>query len=327
MPCDLSNASADLDQQLLDLTVQDQHDSGSDSAEGVGSGALEKSGGTLVLHDLGEAVHGALVQPLVLRLLGLHLQASADGVERVRSVTGSDGGGLGDGELGGKADDALLLSPGVDAGKGVVHTEVHTSVRDDTHHGDTEAVVKASNTRGALGGLDEAVSKAVEGLLLATDIGSKSGTSIVKRVHNGQRTGTGKTTGSHVGQEEQTELLLRVVSGEQVLESILESEVERLGREVTDHVGEVTSPEGAQALLLVHAGEAVANASVASNLTRLDHGVSILGLDDKLHSLDRSSGGLGNSTGHTTGSEIGSETLQEGGHLLLLLDFSHFRCL
>lgn len=125
MLCDLWNAIANLNQQVLDLTVQNQHDGGSDSAEGVGSGTLEKSGGTLVLHNLGEAVHGTLVQPLVLRLLGLHLQASADGVERIRSIAGSDGGGLGNHELGSKADNALLLSPRVDASKGVVHTETH----------------------------------------------------------------------------------------------------------------------------------------------------------------------------------------------------------
>ena len=39
---------------------------------------------TLVLNDLDRAVERAVVQPLLLRLLGLHLEAAADGVEGVR---------------------------------------------------------------------------------------------------------------------------------------------------------------------------------------------------------------------------------------------------
>mmetsp|Transcript_59119 Transcript_59119/g.116294 ORF Transcript_59119/g.116294 Transcript_59119/m.116294 type:complete len:336 (-) Transcript_59119:36-1043(-) len=315
-------------QHLLHLTVQHQHKGGTDGSEGVSSSTLEKSVHALLLQNLGEAIGGTLVQPLVLGLLGLHLQTSADGIERVRSITGSDGSGLSDGELGGKAEDGLVLSVGVDAGQGIVHTEVHTTVRDDTHHRHTETVVKTQNTRRTLSSLHKAVSKTVERLLLTTNIGSKSGTGIVQRIDNAQRSSTSKTTGGHVGQEKHKELLLGIISGEHVLEGILEGKVKSLGREVADHVGEVTSPEGTQTLLLVHTGEAVANASVAGNLTRLDQGVGILGLDDKLNSLNRSGGSLGNGTGDSTSSEIGGKTLPEADLLLLLLDnlllFGHF---
>jgi hypothetical protein len=315
-----------LNKQLLDLTVQHKHDGRADGTKSVGSGTLEKGGSALLLDDLGKAIGSALVDPLVLGLLGLHLQASADGIERVGSITGSDGGDLGNGKLGGKAKEVLLLSERVDAGDGVEHTEVHTTVRDDAHNGHTETVVQTHHTGRTLGSLHQAISKAVEGLLGATNIGGKSGTGIVKRVDNAQGTSAGKTTGSHVGHEEPEELLLGVVSGEQVLEGILEGKVERLGREVADHVGEVTSPEGSHTLLLVDTGEAVNNTSVSLDGTILDQRVGILGLDDQLHSLNRSSGGLGNSTRHTTGGEISSETLPKAGRcLLFLLLFCHFK--
>jgi hypothetical protein len=314
--------------KVLHLTVQHQHKGGADGSQSVGAGTLEQSGGALLLEDLVEAVNSALVDPLVLGLLGLHLQTSADGVEGVRSIAGGDGGGLSDGELGSQTHKALVLSVRVDASQGVVHTEVHTAVRNDTSHRDTEAVVQTQDTGRALGSLHKAVSKAVERLLLATHIGSKSGTGIVQRVDNAQRTSTSKTTGSHVRQEEHEELGLGVVAGEHVLESVLEGEVERLGGEVTDHVGEVTSPEGAQTLLGVHTGEAVANASVAGNLAGLDKRVGILSLDDQLDSLNGSGRGLGNSTRDTTSGEISSEALQEAGRrLLLLLDYlGHYVC-
>ena len=65
--------------------------------------------GALVLHDLAEAVQGALVEPLGLRLLGLHLEAATHRVERVRSVRSRESRRLRTRELRGQADEAALL--------------------------------------------------------------------------------------------------------------------------------------------------------------------------------------------------------------------------
>jgi len=227
----------------LDFTVQHQHQSRAHSAESVSSGTLEQGSGALFLNDLPEAVNSSGVHPLGLGLLRLHLQTSADSIEGVRSITSSDSSNLGDGEFRTQTNKARLLSVRIDAGQRVVHTEVHTSVGDDTSDGDTEAVIQTHETRGTLGSLDQTISQAVEGLSTSTDVRSKSGTSIVQRIDDGQRTSTSKTTGSHVDQKEHTELSLGVVSGEQSFDGILEGEVESLSGEITDHVGEVTSPE------------------------------------------------------------------------------------
>ena len=69
--------------------------------------------------------------------------------------------------------------------------------------------------------------------------------------------------------------------GEKLLDVVLEGEVEGLGGEVTDAVGDVSAPEGTEALLRVHAGEAVADAGVAGDLPGDNLGVGILGLYHK----------------------------------------------
>mmetsp|Transcript_6758 Transcript_6758/g.18867 ORF Transcript_6758/g.18867 Transcript_6758/m.18867 type:complete len:312 (+) Transcript_6758:627-1562(+) len=289
-----------------DLGVQDEDESGTDGTEGVGSGTLEEGGGTLLLHDLGEAVGGALVDPLGLGLLGLHLETTADSVEGVRGVAGADGRGLGAGELGGGAEDVVLvLLVGVVAGEGVEEAEVDATVGDDTDDGDANAVVEAANAGGG-DGLLEAVEEAVE-LLASSDVGGEAGTGVVEGVDDAEGAGAGETTGGHVDHEELGKLGVLVGLGEHGLDGVLEGEVEGLGGEVTDDVGEVTAPEGADALLGSDAGEAVNDAGVAGDLAGDDLGVGILGLDEELDALDGSGAGLGDGARDAAGHEVEEE--------------------
>lgn len=290
-----------------DLGVQDEDEGGTDGTEGVGSGTLEEGGGTLLLHDLGEAVGGALVDPLGLGLLGLHLETTADGVEGVGGVAGGDGGGLGAGELGGGTEDAVLgLLVGVVAGEGVEEAEVDATVGDDTDDGDADTVVETADAGGG-DGLLEAVEEAVELGLAGSDVGGETGTGVVKGVDDAEGTGTGKTAGGHVDGEELGELGVLVGLGEEGLDGVLEGEVEGLGGEVTDDVGQVATPEGADALLGGNAGEAVDDAGVTGDLAGDNLGVSILGLDEELDTLDGSSAGLGDGARDTAGKEVEKE--------------------
>ena len=67
-------------------------------------------------------------------------------------------------------------------------------------------------------------------------------------------------TRSHVGGKKLPELCLGAVSGEHVLDSVLESKVERLCWEISDNIGQVASPETCNSLLCGHSSEAVHNA-------------------------------------------------------------------
>jgi hypothetical protein len=122
----------------------------------------------------------------------------------------------------------------------------------------------------------------------------------------------GQVTGHPLGV---TVTLLLV--GEHGLVGVAESEVERLGGEVTDDVGGVTTPEGEDTLVLSGTAEALANAVVlAVETTGLKHlilrggleivdvqgpvGRTYLVLDEELNTLDGSGGGLRDGGGNTT---------------------------
>ena len=297
-----------LSEHLLDLTVQHQHQGRAHGTQSVGSGALEEGGDALLLADLVEAINGALVDPLGLRLLGLHLQTTTDGVEGVGSVSSKDGSELGNAELGGKAYNVTVLLVGVHVGEGIEHAEVHATVGDDAHDRHTEAIVQSHNTRGSSSGLDKAITQAVEALLARAHIGGKTGTGIVQGVDNAQRSSTSKTTGSHVDGEELGEFLFLISLGENILDHILEGKVEGLGREVTKNVGEVSTPESSHTLLSGHTSEAITYTRITLDLARHDVGVGILSLDDQLDTLDGGSASLGDSAADATSGEI----LQKG---------------
>ena len=295
------------------LGVEHKHKGGSDGTEGVGSGSLEKSTDSLFLHDLLEAVNGSVVDPLILGLLGLHLQTTTDGVEGVRGVSGRDGGHLGADELGsGTEETVLTLLVRVVSRQSVKESEVDSTVGDDSGDGNSDSVVKSSDTRSP-DGLDNAVNKTVELGLSATDIGGKTGTGVVERVDNHERSGSGETSGGHVDQEELSELGLLVGLGEHGLDGVLEGKVEGLGGEIPDDVGEVSTPEGTDSLLTGDTGEAVDDSGVPGDLSADNLGVGILCLDEELHTLNGGGGRLGNGTGHTTGKEVEEEIVGHDG--------------
>lgn len=288
-------------EQLLDLIVQDKHERATSASEYVGEGSLEEGGGALLLGDGGPAVQGALVQDVALGASGLHHHAPADGVEGVRDDTGHGGHGLGDGP----ADHQRgVLGVGQHAARGVVETEVRRTVDDDTLHRHTESSVQAGQTVG-LEDLAQAVSETGE-LALAialADVGGQAGTREVQRVHEAQRGGSGGTARRQVTGEVAPELGVLVhATEEHLLVLVFEREVEGLGREVPDDVGEVTTPERERALLLGNADEGVDDTFVA--LVFGDLFAHVLDLQQQLDALDGRHGGLGDGRGDTAGDEV-----------------------
>lgn len=79
--------------------------------------------------------------------------------------------------------------------------------------------------------------------------------------------------------------MLGVEWAEPLLEVILEGEVHGLSREVSDNVGQVSSPERAEALFFVDSAEAITNTLV---LVFSGHVfVGVLNLEEHLNSLNR----------------------------------------
>jgi len=116
------------EEDSLDLRVEYQDESTTGSSDDVGEGTLEESFGTFVCKNSLEAVHGTSVHLLL--SARVHHESSSDGIERVRDDTGADGNDLGEGPHG---ENASLLGIREKHGlTGIEHTEVRSSVEDDT---------------------------------------------------------------------------------------------------------------------------------------------------------------------------------------------------
>ncbi len=131
-------------------------------------------------------------------------------------------------------------------------SKVGRSVDDDTLHWHVESEVK---TLDAIGFEDfgEAVSKTGELSLrrALADVGGESCSGEVEGIHEAERSGTSGTARCEVTSEVTPELCFLIhTTEEDLLVLVFEGEVEGLGGEVTDHVGQVASPEGKEALFL-----------------------------------------------------------------------------
>jgi hypothetical protein len=287
----------------LELVVEDEHKSATGSSDDVGEASLEESAWSLVLEDLPEAVHGTVVHGVSSGLTSVHHESSSHGIERVRDNTGTNGDDLGETPL--VEDTGLLEVLEENNFSSVEGSEVGGSVGDDTNNGDSETIVDTTDST-LLDGLLEAVNESRElSLSSGSDVSSESGSSEVQWVDEAEGGSTSSTTGGHVTHEEHAWLSLGVVWAQVLLVEVLASKVDGLGWEITNHVGEVTSPEGSETLLGNNSLEAVSNTVVSvlwGNVL-----VGILDLKQKLDSLNWGDDGLGDGGGNTTDQEIGQE--------------------
>jgi hypothetical protein len=278
---------------LLKLVVQDEHKSRSDSSEGVGSSSLEESSTSFITDDLLQAVESSVINPFLLGLLRLHLETTTDGVEGIRSISSSNGGNLGDEESRSESLESEVVFVGVLLFERVEETKVDSTVGDDTSDGNSESVVETEESTGSTSCLLEAVSKTAEVSLSRTDVRSKTSTSVVQRIDDAERSSSSKTSSGHLDEEKRSELSLGVITREQSFDRVLEGKVEGLGREITDNVGKVSTPESQHSLFSSDTRETVHDTGVTRHFSGTDTRVSILGLDDKLNTFNGGSKGLG----------------------------------
>merc|ERR1719188_1684249 len=114
-PAEWQSAPGNSDaQEVLGAVVEDEHQSATNAAHHIREETLVQTFSQALLgRDLLEAIAGALVEVLLRRLLRLHLQAAAHGVEGVGGA-GSDGDrGLRGGEGAGSAEDPLVRLVGI----------------------------------------------------------------------------------------------------------------------------------------------------------------------------------------------------------------------
>merc|ERR1719225_708782 len=202
--------------------------------------------------------------------------------------------------------------------QGIEHTEVHSTVDEDTDSRDGEASVDALDTVG-LQGLDVDVDETVELTLstLAFVVVGQPGPGKVKGVHEEKGQGSSSTTGGDVGGELDGGRSV-LGGGEEGLDGVLEGKVQSLGGEVPQHVGKVSSPEGSNTLGGHHPLSAVKTTGVGLvQTTLLDH--LILVLDEQLDSLDGGSHSLGDTSSNPGQHEVLEEPKLLVTHLVFLI--------
>jgi len=288
----------------LGLVVDGQDTGTGNTTENVGTSTLEERLDTLGGDNLASGIHGTLVLD---GLTGGHHHTATDGVERVRSDTGTGGDGPTKSERG---QEVTLEGTGEEDGLDrVVHTEVQTTVDNDTSDGGHETTVETSNTvrgEGLLVDVYETVELTLTTLLGRLGVVGETGTGVVEGVDEEEGSGTGSTTGGKVTSHPLGVTVTLLLVGEHGLVGVAESEVERLGGEVTDNVGSVTTPEGEDTLVLCGTAEALNDTTVLPVETAgLEH--LILVLDEELDTLDGGGSGLRDGGGNTTHQEVHHE--------------------
>ena len=263
-------ASPEGNVDLLELVKPSQHSSTGHTSQDIGPGPLHQGHETLIGQDLPEAVEGALVLDTT---PGGHHHPPPDGVDGVGHEASGDSDSPaeqeGDGHSGVRTKDQRL--------EGVVQTEVHPTresheqeiviqlalpVDEDTDRGDGEASVQTLDAV-RLESLHVDIDEAVELPLTALALGviGQPGPGVVQGVDEHQGESPGKPSTGDVGAEFQP---LRSVLGclEGCLDLVFEGKVEGLGGEVSEHIGQVSSPEGVDSLSGQHSLGAVNDAIV-----------------------------------------------------------------
>ena len=175
--------------QDLHLIVDGQDTCTGDTTENVGTCTLEQRLDTFLGNDLATSIHGRLVLD---GLTGSHHHTTTDGVQWVRSDTGTSGDSPSEKE-GGK-EVTLKGTDEEDRLDGVVHSEVETTVDDDTSDGRSETTVETGDTISSEGLLID-IYQAVE-LTLTTSLGvlvvvGKTGTGVIEGVDEKEGSSTG----------------------------------------------------------------------------------------------------------------------------------------
>jgi len=173
----------------LGLVVDGQDTGTGNTTENVGTSSLEERLDTLSGDDLAGGIHGTLVLD---GLTGGHHHTTADSVKRVRGDTSTSGDGPTEEERGEEV--ALEGTSEEDGLERVVHTEVQTTVDDDTSDGGHETTVETGNTvrsEGLLVDIDQTVELTLTGALGGLGVVGKTGTGVVEGVDEGEGSGTG----------------------------------------------------------------------------------------------------------------------------------------
>lgn len=286
---DFNNKELDTENHF-DTIVAHNHERATNTAEQLRNHSFVHSGEPFVGQDLIEAIKRSFVESLINRLLTLQHHSSSNGVEGI--VEGHDNSSRSRdcNETGDCAKGSFVFGVGVHVLDLLKASELAGTVDESTRNGHAPARVQPSDSL-IFHGCHDAVSNSRELGLSFSKVRRKTSSGKIERVANCVGNSPGQTAGEEFHSKALPEIL-RGVLGEGIVEEVVECKSRALLGGIAEAVHQVASPKGTEALLCVHAPEAVSNSVVSLDFSRDDVRVGVHGLQQQLDSLDRSHDGF-----------------------------------
>lgn len=223
--------------EVLDFFIENQDESTTNSSENVGKWTLEEwLISTFLLIDFLSTIKRSSIEDF--STTRLHHHSSSDGIKWIWGNTSQGSNGLGNNVL----NKESLIFQFEDTISRIEHSEVDSSVEDDTPNWDDESLIETSDTISS-GDLLQTIKSSVELSLSSwSNISSQSGSNEIQWVDKEQWGGSSSSSWEHRSEEVLNLLSLWVEWAEPISVGILEGKVQGLGWEISHDVGHVSSP-------------------------------------------------------------------------------------
>jgi len=193
----------------LNLIVKYEYESTTGTSKNVGKTSLEESFTTFILIDLFEAIHGTIVHWISSGFTSVHHKSSSNGIKRIRNNTSGNSDNLCETPHSKEVSTFNIFEQ--HNFTSIEHTEIWSSVSNDTNNWDTESIIETTDTS-LSGRFLEAINETTEfSISTWTDISSKSCSSEIEWINKCEGSGTSSTTWSAVTNKEHTWLFLRII--------------------------------------------------------------------------------------------------------------------
>jgi hypothetical protein len=245
---------------MFEVVIEDQHKRRTNWSPDIGQITLEESSDTFFGVNLSETIESTAVFHSTSLSTTLHHKSSSDGIQGERNSFRHSDDNLSE-EESGEFWSFILFSIGSEDQSltGVVTSEVEGSVDENTYNWNGESSVETDESvsgENFLSAIDHTIKLTFVGSL--SDIGGKSGSDEIQRIDEGQTDGTSSSSWQKISQEKFKALGFGINTPEELtLQGVLDGKVYSSCGEISDDVGQITSPECKQAFFFEHSGETI----------------------------------------------------------------------
>merc|ERR1719295_278964 len=286
--------------RLLELIETGQCSCSSHSSQDVCSCALEEGWDSLILQNLHRTVQRSRIFD---RLSRGHHHPSTDRTNWVRCQSHGHCDSISESKRGQSS-----TSFRHHGSYGVIESKIEPAIHKDANSGNNKSTVQSTNTirlQGLFVNIKESGILSLCGstsLLHRFHVIRQSRSSVIQRVHEGQRRGSCTTTGRNILSQFHIRCV-GLLALELSFDSFLKHKVESLSGEISQAVCRISSPHRQDTLFLGHSAKAIHRTFISLlESARFDH--LVLVLNHKFNSLDGSSHRFGNNSSTSREGEV-----------------------